>query len=145
MYKIGPQLLEAWPLIIHTNAQPLLENIVSKNLREYGWKMLPHVAYLPDMIPLDFHLFSKLTQFMWQRPFPILEELPGDDTRAIRQMNRSDALDGIVKFPKLWIQLFRIRQTILTIVKRICKSNRRLCKYIYSNIYVYIMCALLIK
>ena len=34
--------------------------------------------------------------------FSSLEELSTDDTQAIRHMNKSGVLDGIIMFPKRW-------------------------------------------
>lgn len=102
MHKTRPQLLEAGPLILHDNARPHIANVVSEKLREYGWEVLPHAPYSPDMSPPDFDLFPKLKQPMRGRRFPSLEELSAAVTRAIRQMNRDGVLDGIVKLPRRW-------------------------------------------
>lgn len=64
--------------------------------------MLPHPPYSPDMSPPDFDLFPKLKEPMRGRRYSSLEELSTTVTRAIRQMNKNGALDGIIKFPRRW-------------------------------------------
>ena len=64
--------------------------------------VLPHAPYSPDMSPPDFDLFPKLKEPMRGRLFSSLKELFTDSTRAIRYMNKSGVLDGIIILPKRW-------------------------------------------
>ncbi|PSN33184.1 hypothetical protein C0J52_27393, partial [Blattella germanica] len=102
MHKTRPQLLEAGPLILHDTARPHIALVVVEKLREYGWKVLPHPPYSSDMSPPDFDLFPKLKEPMRGRRYSYLEELSTTVTRAIRQMNKICALDGIIKLPRRW-------------------------------------------
>jgi histone-lysine N-methyltransferase SETMAR len=56
MHKTRPQLPEAGPIILHDNTRPHIENVVTEKLRQYGWEVLPHAPYSPDMSPRDFDL-----------------------------------------------------------------------------------------
>ena len=76
--------------------------VVVEKLREYGWEVLPHPPYSPDMSPPDFDLFPKLKEPMRGRRYSSLEELSTTVTPAIRQMNKNGALDGIIKLPRRW-------------------------------------------
>lgn len=102
MHKNRPQLLNDTPLILHDNARPHIGHVVTEKLREYGWEVLPHPPYSPDMSPPDFDLFPKLKKPMRGRRFRSLEELSTAVTRAIRQMNKGGILNGIVKLPTRW-------------------------------------------
>lgn len=102
MHKNRPQLLNARPLILHDNARPHIGHVVTEKLREYGWEVLPHPPYSPDMSPPDYDLFTKLKQPMRGRRFQSLEELSTAVTQAIRQMNKDGILDGIVRLPTRW-------------------------------------------
>jgi transposase len=44
----------------HDNTQPHVSGAVSEILEKYGWQVLPHSLYSPDMSPPDFDLFPKL-------------------------------------------------------------------------------------
>ena len=69
MHKNRPQLLLAGPVILHDNARPHIVDVVTKNLRDYGWEVLPHAPYSPDMSPPDFDLFPKWKEPMCERRF----------------------------------------------------------------------------
>ena len=69
-----------------------------------GGKCYPHAPYSPDMSPPDLDLFPELKEPMRERRFSSLEELSTDGTRAIRHMNKSGVLDGII-LPKRWESL----------------------------------------
>jgi hypothetical protein len=45
-------------------ARPHIGNVVTEKMRQYGWDVLPHAPYSPDMSPPDFNLFPKLKQPM---------------------------------------------------------------------------------
>ena len=64
--------------------------------------MLPHAPYNPDTSPPYFDLFPELKEHMRGRHFSSLEELSTDGTRAIRHVNKSSVLDGIIMLPKRW-------------------------------------------
>ena len=83
MHTNRPQLLVAGPLILHDNARPHIEDVVTKKLRDYGWEVLPNARYSPDTSPPDFELFPKLKEHMSERCFSSLEELSTDGTRAV--------------------------------------------------------------
>ena len=64
MHENRPQLLVARPLILHDYACLHIADVVTKTLCGYGWEVLPHVPYSPDMSPPDFDLFPKLKEPM---------------------------------------------------------------------------------
>ena len=64
-----------------------------KNLPDYGWEVLPHATYSPDMSPPDFDLFPKVKEPMRRRRFSSLEDLSTDSVQAIRHMCKSGVLD----------------------------------------------------
>ena len=81
---------------------PAYSRCCNKKLCDYGWKVLPHVPYSPDMSPPNFALFPKLKQPMHGWHFSSLEELSTDGTWAIRHMNKTDVFNGIIMLPKCW-------------------------------------------
>ena len=60
--KNRPQLFVARPLILHDSARLHIADVVTKKLSDYGWEVLPHVPYSPDMSPPDLEIFPKLRQ-----------------------------------------------------------------------------------
>jgi hypothetical protein len=73
MHKNWPDLLRDGPFILHDNARPHMEKVVSDLLTKYVWGMLPHALYSPDMNSPDFDLFHKLKELMHGHRF----SLPG--------------------------------------------------------------------
>lgn len=41
---------------LHDNARPHIARTVSQKLVDFGWELLPHPSYSPDLAPRDFHL-----------------------------------------------------------------------------------------
>jgi transposase len=88
MHKNRPDLLGDGPLILHDNARPHLEKVVTDLLSKYEWEALPHAPYSPDMSPPYFDLFPKLKQPMCGHRFSYPEELSAAVTRAIRTLKK---------------------------------------------------------
>ena len=78
VHKNRPQLLVTGPLIFQYSAPPHIADVVTKKLSGYGWEVLPHAPYSPDMSPPDLDLFPKLKEPMHKRHFSSLEELSTD-------------------------------------------------------------------
>jgi hypothetical protein len=76
--------------------------VVTDLLSKYEWEMLPHGPCSPDMSPPDFDLFHKVKEPMRGHRFPSLEEVSATVTQAIRRLNKSDNLNGIVNLSKRW-------------------------------------------
>jgi len=102
MHKNRAKLLSNGSLILHDNARPYVANVVTEKLLEYGWKVLPHPPYRPDLSPPDFDLFPKLKKPMRGCRYSSLQELSAASTQVIRQMNKDYVLDGTVKLPNRW-------------------------------------------
>ncbi|GFO44908.1 histone-lysine N-methyltransferase SETMAR [Plakobranchus ocellatus] len=47
----------------------------SKWLQRYGWEILPHPAYSPDLAPSDFHLFGPLKRHLGGMAFETGDDL----------------------------------------------------------------------
>jgi hypothetical protein len=102
MHKNRPDLLGDVPLILHDNAGPHLEKVVTYLVSKYEWEVLPHAPYSPDMSKPDFGLFHKFKEPMRGHRFPSLEEVYAAVTRAIRGLNKSGTLNGIANLSKRW-------------------------------------------
>jgi len=56
-------------LNLHDNAPPHALGAVSEILEKYGWQVLPHLQYSPDMSPPDFDLFPELKKPLCGKSF----------------------------------------------------------------------------
>lgn len=56
-----PELANRYGVIFHQdNARPHVSLTTRQKLLEFGWDVLPHPPYSPDLAPSDFHLFRSL-------------------------------------------------------------------------------------
>ncbi|KAJ0174850.1 hypothetical protein K1T71_009958 [Dendrolimus kikuchii] len=56
-----PELINRRGVVfLHDNAKPHISLATQQKLREFGWKVLMHPPYSPDLAPSDFHLFRSL-------------------------------------------------------------------------------------
>jgi len=87
-------------LILHDNARSHASGAVSEILEKYGWQVLPHPPYSPEMSPPDFDLFPKLKKPLRGKNFRSTEETSNEVTWVIRRINNEGVLTGIQDLPK---------------------------------------------
>jgi hypothetical protein len=58
IWKNRPGLLTA--VLLHVRAQPHSAVTTVHLLNSWGWEIVPHPPYSPDLALLDFHLFLKM-------------------------------------------------------------------------------------
>ena len=73
---------------LHDNARSHASRAVSEILEKYGWQVLPHPPYSPDMSPPDFDLFPRLKKPLRGERFSSIEEVSNEVTRVIRHINK---------------------------------------------------------
>jgi histone-lysine N-methyltransferase SETMAR len=79
----------------YINAPPHTSGAGSEILEKYGWQVLPHPPYRPDMSPRAFDLFPKLKKPVRGKRFRSIEEVSKEVTRVIRRINTEGVLTGI--------------------------------------------------
>jgi histone-lysine N-methyltransferase SETMAR len=95
-------MFAAGVLILHDNVRPYASGAVSEILEKYGWQVLSHPPYSPDMSPPDFDLFPKLKKPLRGKHFRNIGEVSNEVTRVIRHINNEGVLTGIQDLPKRW-------------------------------------------
>ena len=103
--KKRPGLLEATPLILHDNAACHKAERVTSLWTSYGWDVLPHPTYIPDMSPPDFDLFPKLKEPLRCTRFYDLEDLQGEVANQIRVINFGCPATGVGHLPPRWTRV----------------------------------------
>ena len=51
-----PATLSDRIILFHDNARPHTVNLVRDKLQRFGWEILQHPPYSPDLSPCDFHI-----------------------------------------------------------------------------------------
>ena len=100
-------MLPAVVLILHDNARPRASGAVSEILEKYGWQVVPHPPYSPDMSPPDFDLFPKLKKPLREKRFRSIEEVSNEVTRVIRPIKNEGVLTGIQDLTKRWTAVIK--------------------------------------
>jgi histone-lysine N-methyltransferase SETMAR len=100
-------MFAAGVLILHDNARPHASGAISEILEKYGWQVLPHPPYSPDMSPIDFDLSPKLKKPLRGKRFRSSEEVSNEATRVIRRINNEGVLTGIQDLPKRWTAVIK--------------------------------------
>jgi transposase len=51
---------DKWVLLLDDKARPHTAHAIVNLLERWGWEILQHPPYNPDLAPLDFHLFPNM-------------------------------------------------------------------------------------
>ena len=60
MALVRPNLKMNKVLLQHDNAQPHTSIRTRKAITSFGWTIMPHLPYSPDLAPSDYHLFGAM-------------------------------------------------------------------------------------
>ena len=53
----------------HDNAKSHISKIVTENIAEFGWELLPHPPYSPDLATSDYHLIITFYYYLRGKNF----------------------------------------------------------------------------
>jgi len=95
-------MFAAGVLILYDNAQTHASGAVSEISEKYGWQVLPHPPYSPDMSQPDFDLFPELKKPLHGKCFRSIEQVSNEVTLVIRCINNEGFLTRIQDLPKRW-------------------------------------------
>ena len=73
-----------------------------QKLLQFGWEVLIHPSYSPDVAPTDFHLFRSLQNSLNGKNFNSLEHCKRHLEQFFAQKDKKFGEDGIMKLPENW-------------------------------------------
>ncbi|XP_054156275.1 histone-lysine N-methyltransferase SETMAR-like [Oppia nitens] len=81
--RVKSSLTKLWPALVnrkgvifhHDNARPHVANITREKLKEFGWEVMLHPPYSPDIAPTDYHLFLALQNYLDDNRFQNKDEV----------------------------------------------------------------------
>lgn len=88
---------------LHDNARPHVARITVQKLSEFGWEILPHPPYSPDLAPTDFHLFLSLQNNMRGKILHTSDEVKSEVIRFFESKGNDFYTDGIRKLSGRWM------------------------------------------
>ena len=103
VHKKRPELANRKGVIFHhDNARPHVAKSVLQKISDFGWEVLSHPAYSPDMAPSDYHLFRSLQNSLDGKEYRSLEDVKIHLDKYFSQQPRQFFSDGIMKLPERW-------------------------------------------
>jgi len=85
--------------LLHDNARPHVARQTVVLLDQFGWDIITHPPYSPDLAPCDYHLFPKLKEYLAGRCFSDDDEVKVAVQHFLNEMAASRYDMGIQKLP----------------------------------------------
>ncbi|KAK6742046.1 hypothetical protein RB195_009735 [Necator americanus] len=95
-----PQQLEVY--FHHDNARPHIAKTTKAELTKFGWNILPHPPYSPDLAPSDYHLFSCLQRHLDGQDFQTRDDIKKALEQFFKEQSPAFWSKGIYDLPKRW-------------------------------------------
>lgn len=86
--------------ILHDNARPHVARATADLLNQFGWDIITHPPYSPDLAPCDYHLFTHLKEHLGGMRFDDDDEVKDEVKRYLNDMAASFYDTGILKLPQ---------------------------------------------
>jgi [histone H3]-lysine36 N-dimethyltransferase SETMAR len=82
---------------LHDNARPHSARLTQDLLASFGWDIVTHPPYSPDLAPSDYHLFTKLKKFLGGQRFSDDEEIMEAVKKWLKELEQKVYDEGIQK------------------------------------------------
>ncbi|KAK6761123.1 hypothetical protein RB195_022259 [Necator americanus] len=86
----------------HDNARPHIAKTTKAELTKFGWTILPHSPYSPDLALSDYHLFSYLQRHLDGQDFQTRDDIKNALEQFFREQFPAFWSKGIYDLPKRW-------------------------------------------
>lgn len=88
--------------LLHDNARPHTARATQELLTSFGWDVLNHPSHSPDLAPSDYHLFTKLKEYLGGKHFSDDDEVKIEAENWLKGVARDFYDTGIKKLvPRL--------------------------------------------
>ncbi|KAJ0178716.1 hypothetical protein K1T71_005491 [Dendrolimus kikuchii] len=90
-----------------------LGNPTQQKLREFGWEVLMHPPYSPDLAPSDFHLFRSLQNSLGSVRLTSREDCQNNLSQFFDQKPQNFYSNGITSLPTRWQKVIQQNGTYI--------------------------------
>lgn len=87
------------------NARPHTSKKTLHKIKDFGWDLLPHPPYSPDIAPSDYHLFRSLQHYLAGKKFTSFEALKNALENFFASKSKSFYKEGIKKLLSKWEEI----------------------------------------
>lgn len=93
----------------HDNARPHTANVTKKLLEEeFGWEILEHPPYSPDLAPSDYHLFRSMEHALRNKKFQSIVEMENFLINFFNSKDPEFYARGIDLLPEKWQEVIEV-------------------------------------
>lgn len=107
-HRVRPNKPSADLLLQHDNARPHTSLVTREAINKFGWTVLPHPPYSPDLAPSDFHLFGPLKKFLRGTHFDNDEDVIRAVKKWLREQDKTWYKRGIHDLVSRWRKAIRL-------------------------------------
>ena len=108
LHHLQPALVNIkGPTFLHNNAWQVTPPML-QHLNELGYEVLPHLPYLPDLSPTDYHFFKHLKSFLQRKCFHIFSK---------KMLGGRKCFPRVHQIPKHGFLCYRNKQTYFSLAK----------------------------
>ncbi|KAK6725990.1 hypothetical protein RB195_004358 [Necator americanus] len=86
----------------HDNARSNIARMSKAKLMKFGWTILPHPPYSPDLAPSYYHLFSYLQRHLGGQDFQTRDDIKKTLEQCFKEKSPAFWSKGIYDLPKRW-------------------------------------------
>ncbi|EZA50238.1 Histone-lysine N-methyltransferase SETMAR [Ooceraea biroi] len=103
-----PELANRKGVVFHRdNARPHVSLTTRQKLLEFGWDVLPHPPYSPDIAPSDFHLFRSVRNSLSGKNFDSLIDIKNHLEEFFVEKPKKFWENGIFQLRERWTKVVK--------------------------------------
>jgi histone-lysine N-methyltransferase SETMAR len=69
------EMLTKGIILLHDNMRPCTAACTNALIKLFNWEIFDHPPYSPDLVPIDYHPFTKMKVLLATQPFQTNQEL----------------------------------------------------------------------
>ena len=96
-------------ILHHDNASSHTAKMTKDLVASFGWEVLEHPPYSPDLAPNDFYLFPKLKKLLRGRHFSSSEELKREVQAKLHQLDKDGLHYAFDEWQTRWKKLIKAK------------------------------------
>jgi histone-lysine N-methyltransferase SETMAR len=97
-----PELLERGAISLQDNATPHCHRGVQNLVQRWGWEVLAHPPYSPDLAPCDYWLFSCVEEHLRGKQFQSENDINTAVAASLKRLSKDEYRAAIDRLPHIW-------------------------------------------